>query len=64
MQRGDCGRPGEIPEVLRRVPGEAGPVQRCRRQVGIYKVLQNRCLLVVIHIMSTTSILLPFMAAG
>ena len=31
MQRGDCGRPGEIPEVLRRVPGEAGPKQSCRR---------------------------------
>lgn len=31
MQRGDCGRPGEIPEVLGRVPGEAGPVQSCRR---------------------------------
>ena len=32
VERGHGGGPGEVPELLRRVPGEAGGVQRWRRE--------------------------------
>lgn len=38
VEHGDGGRPCEVPELLRRVPGEAGRVQRCASNT-----IQERC---------------------
>jgi hypothetical protein len=45
MEHGDGCRPGEVPQVLGRVPSEAGSVQSCRRSGGTYTYV--RCLTVI-----------------
>jgi hypothetical protein len=67
VERGDGGGPGEVPELLGHVPGEAGRVQRCHARAWVqfsYKTCQrtstrNSCSLVLLVLCRA-----PVMAAG
>lgn len=56
VEHGDGGRPCEVPELLRRVPGEAGRVQRCASNTIQERYMQQSS--------SREAEFLPFMAAG